>query len=56
MSIYYHDILKSGLGAVPSGVYRARLCINVPCVTLEQRQEAGFQNRTTVDGGSRAGE
>ena len=56
MSIYHYDILKSGLGAVPSGVYRVRICINVPCVALEQRQEAGFQNRTVVDGGSRAGE
>ena len=43
MSIYDYDVLKSGLGAVPSGVYRVRLCINGPCVTLEQRQEAGFR-------------
>ena len=33
MSIYHYDILKSGLGAVPSGVHEVRLCINRPCVT-----------------------
>ena len=42
MSIYHYDILKSGLGAVPSGVYRVRLFINGPCVALEQRKEVGF--------------
>ena len=42
LRIYYYDILKSGLGAVPSGVYRVRLSINGPCVVLEQRQEVGF--------------
>ena len=43
MSIYHYDILKSGLGAVPSGVYRVRLCINVPCVSLEWFEEVCFQ-------------
>ena len=42
ISIFHHDILKSGLGAMPSGVCRVRLCINGPCVALEQRQEVSF--------------
>ena len=33
LSIYHYDILKNGLGAVPSRVYEVRLCINRPCVT-----------------------
>ena len=34
-SIYHNDILKGGLGAMPSGVYLVRLYINVSCVSLE---------------------
>ena len=42
-SIYHHDILKGGLGAMLSGVYPVRLRINVPCVSLEWFEEVCFQ-------------
>ena len=35
MGIYDHDVFKGGLGAMSSGVYQVRLCINVPCVSVE---------------------
>jgi hypothetical protein len=56
LSIYYHDILKGGLGAISSGVYQARLCINAPCVSAEWHEQEGFLRRIMSDGCSRVGE
>ena len=38
LGINHHDILKGGLGAMPSGVSQVRININVPCVSLEWHQ------------------
>ena len=43
LSIYHHDILKGGLRVMSSGVYQVRLCINVPCVSLEQFEMCVFK-------------
>ena len=34
-NIYHYDIFKDGLGAMLSGVYPVRLCINTLCFSLE---------------------
>ena len=56
MSIYHHDILKGGLGAMFSGVYQVRLFINAPCVSAEWHEQEGFLRRIILDGCSRVGE
>ena len=56
MSINHHYILKGGLGAMSSGVYPVRLCINVPCVSVEWHEQEGFLKRIILDGCSRVGE
>ena len=53
-SIHHHDILKGGLGAMPSGVYPVGLCINVPCVSLEWHGLVGFQKQLCMDASERA--
>ena len=55
-SIYHHDILKGGLGAMSSGVYKVRLFYNVPCVSAERHKQEGFLRRKMSDGCSRVGE
>ena len=56
MSIYHHDILKGGLGAMSSGVYQVKLSINVPCDSVEWHEQEGFLKRIIFDGCSRVGE
>ena len=56
LSIYHHDILKGGLGAMSSGVYQVRLFTNASCVSAEWYEQEGFLRRKMSDGCSRVGE
>ena len=56
VSIYRHDILKGGQGAMSSGVYAVRLSISVPCVSVEWHEQEGVLRRKMSDGCSRVGE
>ena len=53
---YHHGILNGGLGAMSSGVYQVRLCINVPCVSVEWHEQEVFLKKIILDGCSRVGE